>query len=226
MHQRLPTSTNLRYHHARSTNSVDHVYIHHQETAMHCSCYFRHATKVTLLDSCHSNRVWLAVILKGLMPLKQLTSITIENELFCFEQLIKLLNSTPNVHTLSVHRQSLDSTNSTTFQQSETFRLLSQTNKITKLTMRERFSTENLKLFLALCPRMQYLIIDVHVHELESAVQLILLKNKTHRRDLCLLCVKNTSKSMSGTLKTLIESEELLDNYLFKLIETDLYLWW
>jgi hypothetical protein len=73
---------------------------------------------------------------------------------------------------------------------------------------------------------MQHLIIDVHAHALESSIRFILSKTKTNVRNLCLLCVKNRSKTMAGTLKNLIESEELLDNYLIKLIDNDLYLWW
>jgi hypothetical protein len=208
-------------------NSVEHVYFHHEETMMNCTYYFRNATKLTLSDSFNANQVWLSVTLKRMIPLKQLTTITIDNALFSFEQLIKLLSSTPNVHTLIFNRQSIDQTSSKALLQSETFRLLSETNKIIKLNIRERYDTENIKLFIALCPRIQHLIIDVHgSNELETSVQYILSKSKTNLQDLCLLCIKGISKSTSGTLKTLIESEELLDNYLFKLIDSDLYLWW
>ncbi len=225
MHKKLPSSTRPR-HQARNMNFVDHVYIQNEETMTSCSHYFRNATKLTLSDSFGASRLWLGVILKRIIPLKQLTTLIIDNENFCFEQLINLLSSTSNVHTLTFNCQSIKETNSKLLQQTETFRLLSETNKIRNVTIRERYSIENIKLLVTLCPRMQYLIIDVRLHDPESPVQYILSKSKTNVRDLCLLCTKHTSKSTIATLKTLIESEELLDNYLMKLINNDLYLWW
>jgi len=191
-----------------------------------CSHYFRNATKLTLSDSFDKTRVWLTVILKNIIPLKQLTTLVIDYDHFCIEQLTKLLSSTSNLHTLKLNCQSIDKTNSISIQQSEMFRLVSNTNIITNVTIKERSSTENIKLLVALCSRMQQLTIDINALHLESSVQFILSKNKTMIQHLCLLCTKNTTKSMAGTLKTLIESEELLDNYLIKLIGSELYFWW
>lgn len=191
-----------------------------------CSHYFRNATKLTLSDSFRESRLWLGVILKRIIPLKQLTTLVIDYDNFCFEQFIRLLGSTPNIHTLKFNCQSITQTDSTSIQQSEMFRLVSNTNTITNVTIEERYSSENIKLLVALCPRMQHLTIDINAQYLESSVQFILSKNKINIQQLCLLCMKNTAKSMAGRLKTLIESEELIDNYLVKLIGSELYFWW
>jgi hypothetical protein len=94
------------------------------------------------------------------------------------------------------------------------------------MTIKERHSSDNIKLLIALCPRLEQLVIDTDAQQTESVVRLILLKTKTNLQQLCSLCIKNPAKSMAGILKTLIESEELLDNYSIKLIDTELYLWW
>ncbi len=225
LYKQLIKHTYSRYQ-RRNVNFIDHVDIRSEETMTSCSYYFQNATKLTLSDSFRESRVWLGVILKRIIPVKQLTTLIIDDDNFCFEQLIRLLNSTSNIHTLTVNCQSVTETNSISIQQSEMFRLVSNTNTIRNVTIREKYSSENIKLFVALCPQMEHLTIDIYIHDLESSVKFILSKSKTNIQHLCLLCTKNTTKSMVGTLKTLIESEELLDNYLVKLIGSELYFWW
>lgn len=192
-----------------------------------CSHYFHNATKLTLSDSFHESRKWLAAILKRIIPLQQLTTLVIDHEDFSFEQLIRLLNSTSNIQTLSLSCQSISESNSRLIQQSEMFRLVSSRNIITNVIVKENDSVENRKLLVSLCLRMQYFtIIDRYTQNHQSSVQFVLSKTKTSLMYLCLLCIKNTVKPMVGTLKILIESEELLDNYLMKLIGSDLYIWW
>ncbi|CAF1160574.1 unnamed protein product [Rotaria sordida] len=193
---------------------------------MNCVNYFRNATKLTLSHNFAESRVWLRIILKRIIPLKQLTTLIIDCDTFSFDQLIKLLHFTPNIHTLTFNSQSITESNSMLIQQSETFRLVSNTNKITNVTIKEKYSFENIKLFVTLCPRMQNLTIDIYTQHLESIIRFILLKTKINIPHLCSIYIKNTRKSMIGILKTLIESEELLDNYLIKSIDSQLYLWW
>ncbi|CAF3532321.1 unnamed protein product [Rotaria sp. Silwood1] len=207
-------------------NSVDHVKIQGEEAIINCGSYFRNATKLTLSHGFTESRVWLRIILQHIIPLKQLTTLIIDCDTFSFDQLIKLLRFTSNIHTLTFDSQSIDKSNSMMIQQSETFRLVSNTNNITNVTIKERYSSENTELFVALCPRMQYLTIDIYAQYLESIMRFILLKTKHNIQYLYSICIKNTRKSMIGILKTLIESEELLDNYLIKSIDSDLYLWW
>lgn len=203
-------------------NFVDHVTIRNEETMTNCNYYFRNATKLTLSNSFHESRIWFSVILKHIIPLKQLTTLVIDSKDLCFEQLIKLLNSASNIHTLTLNCQSITKENSKSIQESEIFRLVSNTNIIRNVIVTEKYSSENIKLLVALCPRMQHFTIDAQTQYLESTVEFVLKSNNQY---LCLLCMKNTIKSIVGTLKSLIESEELLDNYLIKLIGYDLYIW-
>jgi hypothetical protein len=210
----------------RNMNAVDQIEIQDEEGITSCMHYFPNATKLTLSHSFQKSHIWLSINLKRVISLSQLTTLVIDCNDFYFEQLTKLLHFTPNLHTLTFNCQSISAKDCMLIQQSETFRLAANANIITNVTIQERFSSENIKLIVALCPRMQQLTLDMHPQDLESIVRFILLKTKTDLQHLCSLCIQHTAKSMIGVLKTLIESEELLDNYLIKLIDTELHFWW
>ncbi|CAF1184621.1 unnamed protein product [Rotaria sordida] len=210
----------------RYTDFVDHVDIHGEEAIMSCVNYFQNATKLTLSHSFAASRVWLRIILEHIIPLKQLTTLVIDYDALSFNQLIKLLRFTPNIHTLTFKSHSIQKPNSILIQQSQTFRLISNTNTITNVTIEERYTAENIKLLAILCPRMQHLTIDILTTELESTMKFILLKTKTDLQHLCSMCIKTSRKSMIGKLKALIELERLLDNYVIKMIDSNIYLWW
>ncbi|CAF1179612.1 unnamed protein product [Rotaria sordida] len=207
-------------------NFVDHVDIHGEEAIMNCVNYFQNATKLTLSHSFAASRVWLRIILEHIIPLKQLTTLVIDYDALSFGQLIKLLRFTPNIHTLTFKSRSIQKSNSMLIQQNQTFRLISNTNTITHVTIEERCTGENIKLFVILCTRMQHLTIDILISELESTMKFILLKTKTDLQHLCSMCIRTPRKSMIGKLKTLIELERLLDNYVIKMIDSNIYLWW
>ncbi|UJR32674.1 hypothetical protein I4U23_020135 [Adineta vaga] len=120
----------------------------------------------------------------------------------------------------------MNETNVSLVEQSELFRQVATTNKITNLTINELISIENIKLPTLLCSRMQHLTINQYGQYVQSSIQFILSKSKNDLQYLCSLRARNFHKPMLSIVKTLIESEELLDNYLIKLIDADLYLWW
>jgi len=129
-------------------------------------------------------------------------------------------------HTLTLNCQSITQTDSKLIQQSEPFRLASNANRIINVTIKENYSSESIKLLVVLCPRMQHLTIDIFSLDLESIMRVILPETKTSIRDLCSIRTKNTTKLMDEILKRLIDSEELLENYLIDLAATHLYIWW
>ena len=207
-------------------NSVDHVNIHGEKAMKNCLSYFSNAMKLTLSHSFAESRIWLGLILNHIVPLKQLTTLIIDCGDFRFEQLINVLRFTPNIHTLTLNCQSITQTDSKLIQQSEPFRLASNANRIINVTIKENYSSESIKLLVVLCPRMQHLTIDIFSLDLESIMRVILPETKTSIRDLCSIRTKNTTKLMDEILKRLIDSEELLENYLIDLAATHLYIWW
>ena len=164
--------------------------------------------------------------LKRIIPLNQLNTLNIDCQNFCFKQFLRLLQFTPNIHTLTFDCQSISEQNSISIQQNEIFVLVSNSNIITNVFIKERYSSENIKLLVALCPRIQHLTIDTYAQHLQSIVSFILWKTKSNIQHLCSLSMKDTTKSIGQVLQTLIDSEKLLDNYLMELIDGELYIWW
>ncbi|CAF1160872.1 unnamed protein product [Adineta steineri] len=210
----------------KNLNSVNYLEIQGEDAMTSCVNYFPNTTKLTLSKNFNGNSVCLELALKRIVYLTQLTTLVIECYDFNFEQLIKLLHSTPNLHTLAYNCVSTNEINMKSIQQNELFRLISSKNMIKNVKITTSNSLENIKLLIALCPQMQYFAINRYRLSLESMTEFVLSKSKAHIQHLCLLCIKNTTRPMVAILKTLIESEGLLDNYVIKYIDSDIYIWW
>ncbi|CAF1473187.1 unnamed protein product, partial [Rotaria sordida] len=100
----------------------------------------------------------------------------------------------------------------------------SNTNNITNVIINERCSIEKIKMFVALYSSMEHLAIQMRRQKFEFIFRFILLKTKINIEYLCSLSIEQIVKSTTKIIKNLIESEELLDNYLIKFIDRNLYL--
>ena len=140
--------------------------------------------------------------------------------------MIKLLSFTPNIHTLIFQSMSFYANDVISTQQSEIFRLVSNTNTITDITLNYCCSLQKLQLLVALCPRLQYLTINISLNDLESMTRFLLERAKKNTSHLFLLCISRATNNWIEKLEALIESEVLLDDYMLKLINEKLYLWW
>lgn len=211
----------------RKMRVVDHLNIQNVQALNNCRHYFPNVTKLTLTASFKDTRVSLPMLLKTIIPLKQLTTLAIDHHTICIEQFLKLLIASPNVHTLIFEYQPINEINAVLNEPTESFRLLSEKNKITTVILKAEFSNENIQFLVTLCPRMQHLTVDTHYRfDIDVLVRFLLSKTKNDLQHLCLLCVKRMASINPGTLKTLIETEELLDNYSIKVINNEVYLWW
>ncbi|CAF4876308.1 unnamed protein product [Rotaria socialis] len=212
----------------RKTNmdAVNHVEIEGEKAIMKCVNYFRNATKLTLSQCFGESNFWLRINLKPILPVKRLTTLVINCDYFRLDQLIELLRLAPHVHTLTMNVNSIKYSNRSSFQQNEAFQFVSKTNNITNVTIKERCASANSQLYIDLCPRMQHLAIEGYYRHTVSNIQSILRETKTNIQQLCSICITNVRKSIITALKTMIESEKILDNYSMKLIDYDLYLWW
>ncbi|CAF3154433.1 unnamed protein product [Rotaria sp. Silwood2] len=213
-------------HQESNVDVVKLVDIQGEQAMMSCINYFSNATELTLSDSFYGSRIWLGIILNRIILLKQLTKLVIDCNDFRFEQVIKLLRLTPNVHTLILDCQSINHTDSISIEHTDTFRFVSNTNTITNATIKSTYSMKNIKLFVALCPRLQHLTIDINRMEPKPTIEFLLSRNNSNTRHLFSLCIKHRSKSQINKLKTLIKSEKILDDYLIKQISLELYIWW
>ncbi|CAF5046475.1 unnamed protein product, partial [Rotaria sp. Silwood1] len=159
-------------------------------------------------------------------PLKQLTSLTIECHYFSFEQLIELLQFTPNVHVLKLDSILLYRTDSVSIQQNELSKLVSNMNTITKVTISKEITLEKIQLLTTVFPRMEYLTINLYKQDLQPIAQFLLSKSNNNTRYLSSLCISKQRNDLMTILKTLIKSKKLLHDYTLKVINRKLYLWW
>jgi hypothetical protein len=179
-----------------------------------------------LEDGFSTTRNSIGTILSRIIPLKQLTKLVIECHHFSFIKMIDLLSFTPNIHTLIFESMPFYRNDYISIEQSETFRFVSNTNMITDVTFKERCSLEKLRLLLALCPRLQYLTIQTFMKDLGPMTRFLLERTNQNTRHLFSLCFLRAYNNWYEKLRTLINSETLLDDYMLKLLGAKLYLWW
>ncbi|CAF4404420.1 unnamed protein product, partial [Rotaria sordida] len=103
----------LGLHHQRENfKSVKHLYIAHKIKS-YCQNYFSNVNQLTIgydVEMLDDNS--FITNLKCMIPLKQLTKLVINIRCFPFEEIIKLLCLTPNLHTLQFDEYSLQEINS------------------------------------------------------------------------------------------------------------------
>jgi hypothetical protein len=213
--------------------SVHHVCIQSEEDVIICQNYFPNTTELTLENGFSTTRDSIASILNPIIPLKQLTKLVIQCHHFSFVRVMDLLRNSPNIQTLKL--LSLSNNDCTSIQQSETFRLLSSTNTITDVTL-EPSTLDNIILILALCPRLQRFTLDAHRQNMKSLVRFLLRKSEQNTSHMFSLCFSEATFTIASCpfvnkdwyhyFEALMKSETLLDDYMLKLVDSDLYLWW
>jgi hypothetical protein len=205
---------------------VHHVCIHSADMIKQSADKFLYATKLTLCDTFEVPRDSIVIDLNHNLSLKQLTKLAVKCHHFHFQQLIELLQFTHNVHVLKLDSIVLNRTNAVSIQQNQLFQLVSNMNTITKVTINKESNLEKVQLLTAVFPRMEYLKINLFKQDLEPIVRFLLSKGNNNTRYLSSLCISKQRHDLMTTLKTLIKSKKLLHDYVLKVINRKLYLWW
>jgi hypothetical protein len=205
---------------------VHHVYLHNTETIKQFVGNFSDATELTLSGAFEVPRDSISTSLKLMIPLTQLTKLTLDCHKFPFEQLIELLQSTQNLHTLKLDSVLVYRTDFDTIQQNEIFQIACKTNTVTNMTIGEDMTLKKLQLLTALFPRMEYLTMKLCEKTFEPTARFLLAKSNSNTRYLSLLCISYIHTDFAIQLKNLIELEKLLHDYTMKVIDEKVYLWW
>ena len=205
---------------------IHHVYLHSTHTLTQSMDNFPNANELTLLESFDVPRDSIATSLHLILPLKQLTELTLNCHNLTFEQLIELFQFTENVHTLKMISIILNGIDSVAMQQSKIFEIASKTNTVRKVIIDKTIRFEQIQLLVALFPRLEYLIIDLYKQDLKSIARHLLSKSSNNTPHLCLLCISHEREDLMEELRLFIESETLLHNYSLKVVQQNLYLWW
>jgi hypothetical protein len=191
-----------------------------------CVNYLPNVTKLTFDYNYKEPDSSMVTVLNRIFPLLRLTKLAIECSKFPFEQLIKLLCSTPNLHTLKLRCISIDDTKYKSIQQSEPFRLVSGINTIKHLIVNECCILKKIQLLIDLCPRLEHFTSGMNRKDFLLIIRLLLAKSNNNTRDLFFLCVLDAPKVSLRELKKLMKIEKLLSDYSINHIDRKLYLWW
>ncbi|CAF2980417.1 unnamed protein product [Rotaria sp. Silwood2] len=146
---------------------IHHICIHGKNMIKESIDHFPNATILTFCETFEVCCDSIAIDLNRSLPLKQLTKLTIECHRFSFEQLIKLLQFTPNVHVLKLDSILLYRTDSVSIQQNELSKLVSNMNTITKVTISKEITLEKIQLLTTIFLRMEYLTINLYKQDLQ-----------------------------------------------------------
>ncbi|CAF2701888.1 unnamed protein product [Rotaria sp. Silwood2] len=187
---------------------------------------FRNATKLTLSDTFEIPRDSIVRDLNRIIPLEQLSTLSLDCHRFAFHQVIELLNFTPNVHTLKLNSILLNGSDSVSIQQNATFQIVSNTNIVKNMIIAKESTLEKIQLLVAIFPRLEYLTINLYREDLETIARFLLSKPNNNTRNLSLLCISKQLRDLVEKLRVLIEVENLLDDFTLKVIHRKLYLWW
>lgn len=211
-----------------SINSVQNVHIQSKESALKCRKYFPNATELVLKHDLSTTRSSFVSVLDRIVPLKQLTVLVIERDRFAFQNIIQILRFTPNVHTLKFQSTFRYEKNNdlASIKESEDFQSVSDTNVIRNISCDGTCTPEQIKLLVALFPRVQHLIIHGWIDDFRSILRSLLDKNNCNAHDLCSFHCSSVYSVSSEDVQKLIESEKLLDDYTLKKEMWHIYLWW
>jgi hypothetical protein len=220
---------NTSLHHYESPlDTVQQVDIRRTQSIISCIDYFPNASKLIFHDVLTAPRTSMMTILNRIIPLKQLTQLVITCERFSVQKVIKILCYAPKLHTLMLKSMPCYRKNNdyASIEESQDFQLVSSANTITNVTV-NACTLEQIKLLVALCPRLRCLTIDTFDSALVPITRFLLDKTNQNTRNLCSLCfLRVWNDRFERLIDNLIKSESLLDSYTLKLIGSKLYLWW
>ena len=207
-------------------HSVKHVLIDCKQATNRSMKYFPNAIELTIKQYFQTVNGSIPKTLNCIMPLQKLTKLVIECYNFPFEQIIKLIRFTPNLHTLKFSSISLREINTELIEQGQTFQYVSNTNRIKSLDLHHECTLEKIQLIVNLFPNLEYLKIGMKREEVHQLVQFLLSKNNLKTRHLFYLCISEIAKRFLKELNVLIKSKHLLEDYYIKFVNRDLHLWW
>ncbi|CAF4292162.1 unnamed protein product [Rotaria sordida] len=161
-----------------------------------------------------------------MISLKQFTKLVINIRRFPFEEIIKLLCLTPNLHTLQFDEYSLEEINSNFTKYNTLVQDILKKNKIENLVLTGRCSLNQIRFIIYVFSKLKYLEIDINSTKISSIIQYLLSKTHNQAQHLVYLCISCIGEVYLEETKDLIKLKNLLDNYSIEYINHSLHLWW
>ncbi|CAF1253628.1 unnamed protein product [Rotaria sp. Silwood1] len=226
-----PDMKNSSFDRKHKINSVQHLKSEEHEDIINYKYYFPNVTKLTLSHFFKKqNTNFLSTSFNNIIPLKQLTKLIIETDFDSFVEIIDLLYLSPNIHTFQIDLVSHEYTDLISIENNRTFQLVSKRNNIKQMSILINCTLEITKFFINLCPRLQYLIVQIPNDNIEPILSFLFSKDNYNIQNLFSLCIKFMSNQQFDILNDFIVSKNLFDIYLTRIKrdinDYDVYLWW
>ncbi|CAF1091541.1 unnamed protein product [Adineta ricciae] len=209
-----------------SLNYVDRVIIFDMSIPENSNKYFPVATELAIYDR-HSAVVdgHLYENLHLILSLTQITRLTVDDELIKYKDLLNLLCSLINLHTLRLSSTQSSLDKSLPSQRSEQFCTISKQNKIVDLTIEGDFSLKTHQFLLNLCPRLQYFSIQSPSKILLPAMKF--LQSKIQKSTCQLISFSITQLSLTSIEQLLVDirSKALFHDYAMVTNHSGLFIW-
>jgi hypothetical protein len=206
---------------------IQHLIIREQFATCQCIQYFPKVTKVTLYDSCIDSNWFTDTQFSSIMSLTQLNSLTIYTSMIKLNVIVDMLRLTPNVHTITFTFTTMRGKELSSLQESETFQYVASHNRIKAIVFKQYYTMKIVQIMMNLCPRLQYLVFVISQNSLDPTFRYLLTETNQTTRDRFSICIYDVNAKQIEKLQTMIESQELVNNYLIKIVNDKFYFkWW
>ncbi len=173
-----------------SFDAVRHIDIQNEETMNNCSIFFPNATELIVsIKFCGTCRL-ITTRLNRIVPLIQLTILTINCENFPFDQLVEILRFTPNSHTLTLSSILFTRDNPIFSVGLDALRSIVYKNKLKNVIITNEKIFLIVTFFVCIYPRLEHFTIKFSNRLFNCCYQ----KLNVHTRHLFSLCFSNLDK--------------------------------
>jgi hypothetical protein len=204
-------------------NSVQHLIIQDHKILPSCTKHFPNVKELTLSRECSLHSKWFQ---NNVIPLSQLTKLTLNIASCCLTDIVNILHVTPNVNTLIFQCIKSDNKQIKMEQKTDIFHLVSNQNRIKNVTITGDYNMSKIEAVVNLCRRLQHLTIGGSQKALKPSIRFLFSEENEATFHLSSFCVAGLNPELAESLKILILSTKVLRNYSIKFIDSRLYLWW
>jgi hypothetical protein len=190
-----------------------------------------HSTLLTI-NSFDSTQIGLAFddIIRPFFSTIPFTHLNVDYHDMSFSTLIELLQLVPHLDYLKVSSIAASAGDRLSSEQAETFRLISNNNKITKIYINRLKDIAEADLIVDLCPHMEYLEIGCANNVDPELLVVCVLINQNincipHLRTLCVR-VQNGNQNLIENLQQIINAEKLLKDFTINRMGNNIILQW
>jgi hypothetical protein len=213
----------------------EHVSDNNQQETADSSIQFGQPTQLTFMSSFSAelNQSFIDKI-RPIVAGVQFTDLNIYRSYMSIGMFIDLIGLLPNLDSLILSSLSLLQRTYLSSRDRKMIRLVSNKIKITKVKFEWRNQDQEAELahihfLIDLCPCMRYIEVKFQNGvDLNFLVRFILIKRIRYISHLCSLCILTVKANdeIVQNLQTMIDLEQLLDDYTIKRIDNQIYLRW